>query len=292
MRQQPSKGVLDAFGAENTLIHVPGGRGLCYQDGKGILFRPSDDDEESEYIGTLCKLLLELDPIDYRVPSPILAPGGPEKYVCDGWTAWTYVEGKATPQGNFGTLMRACHAFHVDTARLVTAKPLFISTRQNRFTEADLVTWEEKKLEDVEGLNNDIIVMIQSTLDQLLSLKQPFQHEMKNQLIHGDLTGNVLFDTASNNPPAIIDITLYWRPAEYAEAIIVADGLVWLKEGRELVEMYGFDHTRMQLLARALYWRCLSFAIDPILPWVSENLPKADFAKAIEIVKEMMRIPI
>ncbi|KAF4332110.1 ribosomal L1 [Fusarium beomiforme] len=288
MRQQPSRDVLDAFGAGNNLIHVPGGRGLCYQDGQGVLLRPSDDDEESEYIGSLCKLLVDLNPIDYGIPEPILASGHPEKYVCDGWTAWTYVEGNAIPQGNFKTLMRACRAFHADTARLVTVKPLFISTRKNRFTEADLVAWEEKKLEDVEGVNTDIMAVIQPTLDQLHRLRQPFQQEMKSQLIHGDLTGNVLFDTESNNPPTIIDITLYWRPAEYAEAIIVADGLIWLKEGRELVDMHGFDHTRMQLLVRALYWRCLSFAIDPILPWVNENLPKADFGKAIEIVKEMM----
>ncbi|KAH7486569.1 hypothetical protein FOMA001_g4829 [Fusarium oxysporum f. sp. matthiolae] len=288
MSQTPPPNVLDAFGAEGSLIHVPGGRGLCYRTSQNILLRPSDDGKESEYIAILCKSLLELRPIDYRVPRPIPASGFPARYVCSSWTAWEYLEGKATPQGNFDILMRACRAFHVDAMGLATEKPLFLSTRQDRFTEADLVTWEEKKLEDVEEINSDVMATIQTTLDQLLKLRQPFRQEITNHLIHGDLTGNVLFDSENNSPPAIIDITLYWRPVDYAEAIIVADGLIWLNENRKLVEMFGTDHTRIQLLVRALYWRCLCFAIDPILPWVNDNLPKANFKGAIEIVRELI----
>ncbi|KAF5625705.1 hypothetical protein F52700_9071 [Fusarium sp. NRRL 52700] len=290
MSQPPPPDVLDAFGAEGCLIHVPGGRGLCYRTWQGILLRPSDDDKESEYISALCKSLLELYPNEYRIAGPIPASESPSGYVCDGWTAWEYLEGKATPQGNFDILIRACRAFHADVMKLATEKPMFLSMRQNRFTEADLVTWEEKKLDDVERINGDIMATIQPILDQLLKLRQPFREEIKKQLVHGDLTGNVLFDPENNNPPAIIDITLYWRPAEYAEAIIVADGLIWLNEDRKLVEMFGTDHTRIQLLMRALYWRCLCFAIDPILPWVNENLPKASFTGAIKIVKELMVI--
>ncbi|KAI7760627.1 hypothetical protein LZL87_009511 [Fusarium oxysporum] len=248
MSQTPPPNVLVAFGAEGSLIHVPGGRGLCYRTSQNILLRPSDDDKESEYIATLCRSLLELYPIAYRVPKPIPASEFPARYVCSGWTAWEYLEGKATPQGNFDILMRACRAFHADIMRLITERPSFLSTRQNRFTEADLVAWDEKNLEDVNDVDNNIMAIIEPTLSQLLELRQPFRQEIKNQLIHGDLTGNVLFDSENNNPPAIIDITLYWRPVDYAEAIIVADGLIWLNEDRKLVEMFGTDHTRIQLL--------------------------------------------
>jgi hypothetical protein len=44
-------------------------------------------------------------------------------------------------------------------------------------------------------------------------------------LIHGDLTGNVLFH--DELPPAIIDFTPYWRPLEFQSAVVVADALVW-----------------------------------------------------------------
>lgn len=43
--------------------------------------------------------------------------------------------------------------------------------------------------------------------------------------IHGDLTGNVLF--AAGRAPAVIDFSPYWRPPVFAEAIVVADGLLW-----------------------------------------------------------------
>lgn len=287
MDNRPSPTALEAFSVSNLLTVIPGGRGLCFRTAN-VLLRPSDDNEESEYIGSLCANLLKLDLVDYCVPAPIPVSESPEKYVADGWTAWTFVDGKMAPKGNFEILFKACRGFHTDLRTLVNEKPLFLSNRQNRFTEADLVTWGEKKLEDVQKVNNDIMATIQPSLEQLLRLRQPFQQELRNQLIHGDLTGNVLFDD-SGRPPAIIDITLYWRPAEYAEAIIVADGLIWLGEGRELVEIYGTDHTRMQLLLRALYWRCLSFAIDSIVPWVSENLPKATFGRAIGVVGELVR---
>ena len=41
------------------------------------------------------------------------------------------------------------------------------------------------------------------------------------QLVHCDLTGNVLF--AAGLPPAVIDISPYWRPPSYAEGVVVAD---------------------------------------------------------------------
>jgi len=49
--------------------------------------------------------------------------------------------------------------------------------------------------------------------------------EARSQLIHGDLTGNVLF--AEHLPPAIIDLSPYWRPTSFASAIVIADALVW-----------------------------------------------------------------
>jgi hypothetical protein len=40
----------------------------------------------------------------------------------------------------------------------------------------------------------------------------------------------------------------------------------------------------VQLLVRALYWRYITFAIDPDLEWVRINLPQADFKTAANIV--------
>ena len=46
-----------------------------------------------------------------------------------------------------------------------------------------------------------------------------------DQLVHADLTGNVLL--TRDAPPGIIDISPYWRPPAYAEGIVVADAMCW-----------------------------------------------------------------
>jgi hypothetical protein len=78
-----------------------------------------------------------------------------------------------------------------------------------------------------------------------------------DQLIHGDLTGNVLF--ADDEPPAVIDLSLYWRPVGYATAIVVADAIVWEGAGDELVQ-YALQREEAfgQLLARALVFRLVA----------------------------------
>jgi hypothetical protein len=77
-----------------------------------------------------------------------------------------------------------------------------------------------------------------------------------NQLIHGDLSGNVLFDDLE--PPAIIDITPYWRPPAFATAVIVADALVW--EGANNASIgWAFDiEDFAQYLVRALVYRIVT----------------------------------
>jgi prepilin-type processing-associated H-X9-DG protein len=45
------------------------------------------------------------------------------------------------------------------------------------------------------------------------------------QLIHGDLSGNVLF--ADGLPLAVINMSAYWRPAAYASAIVAVDAVLW-----------------------------------------------------------------
>jgi hypothetical protein len=60
--------------------------------------------------------------------------------------------------------------------------------------------------------------------------------------------------------------------SEYAEAIIVADGLAWNGKSRDLIQFYGIDELGRQMLVTALYWRCLTFAIDPDFKWIQDRL--------------------
>jgi hypothetical protein len=65
-----------------------------------------------------------------------------------------------------------------------------------------------------------------SLVEELASMKRPIA--ATSQLVHGDLTGNVLF--SEGLAPGIIDLSLYWRPPGYAAPSwlwIVLNGRVW-----------------------------------------------------------------
>ncbi len=102
--------------------------------------------------------------------------------------------------------------------------------------------------------------------------------EASSQLIHADLTGNVLFD--DQLPPAVIDFSPYWRPAAFASAIVVADALVWEGADESILDAVAHIEDFGQLLLRALIYRAVTDrhsrprdatdpdGVDPYLPAV------------------------
>lgn len=71
-----------------------------------------------------------------------------------------------------------------------------------------------------------------------------------SQIVHADLTHNVLFDQAM--VPAVIDISPYWRPPEYAEGVVVADAPCWHGAQPSLLEIADVS---VAAVARALLFR-------------------------------------
>ena len=92
----------------------------------------------------------------------------------------------------------------------------------------------------------------------LLSRLEPILRpvEAPCQLVHGDLSGNVLF--ADGQPPAIIDLSPYWRPTAYADAIVAVDGLLWFGADRPLIRLAWTGPDFHQLLVRALVFRLVA----------------------------------
>lgn len=277
----PPAEILRAFGIHETPFQIPGGQNLCYRAGDFIL-KPSGDIAESQWVSQLFRQL----PIssEYSFPLPKEVLNAPGQFVANGWTASSFVAGTSCPKKHIADILGVCRAFHNDLGKLGLGKPRFLSSRSNRWQEADLVTWDEKALTQVENVNEDLLVYFDSVLGTLRSMMQPLPSDVRDQLIHGDMTGNVLFE--DGEPPNIIDFTPYWRPAEYASAIVVADGLAWHDKGEELIKMYGTDHVRMQLLIRALYWRCLTLTIDSDMDWLRTHLPNADYKGATNVLRE------
>ncbi|PVH72600.1 phosphotransferase family protein [Cadophora sp. DSE1049] len=285
----PPADVVQAFGVQGTPQLISGGRDLCYIVGKTV-FKPSEDDLLAQWVAELATKLLSRSPTAYRLAIPVSTVDEPGKYAFKGWTASSFVEGKPGINGYFEDIFQTSRVFHADLRELFEGKPksALVGKHLNRWNEADRVVWGEKRLEDVENVNEEILTHFQPLLDKLAKKMKPLAADRTPyQLIHGDLMGNILFEESGDLPPTIIDLTFYWRPIEYANAIVAADGLAWIGRGADLVRLYVTDteaELKLQLLLRALYWRALTFAIDTDPRWVAENLPKSDYDGAVDIV--------
>ncbi|KAI9151314.1 hypothetical protein HJFPF1_08516 [Paramyrothecium foliicola] len=284
-----SSDILEAFGICDEYQPLAGGRALCFRAGDKVL-KPSDNDEEAQWIATFITSMIQQNgaPASYALPQPIPYVKDPHAFVFRGWTVWSLLPGQAKSPERIPDILRVSQAFHGDIAKMNISKPSFLDQPTNRFQEADLVAWDEKPLEEVAKVDEEIYGWFKADIERLKRIKRPFPSDLPNQLIHGDLTGNVLFDESHKSLPGIIDMTFYWRPALWAEAIVIADGLAWHQQDQKLVELYGLDEFRLQLLVRALYWRIMSFTIDPEMAFVRAFVPTADYTTATKIVEQLI----
>ncbi|MFD4828626.1 aminoglycoside phosphotransferase [Streptomyces uncialis] len=243
----PSAQVLAAFGLTGTPVPLPGGQGQSVL-ADGAVLKPADSTEVSEWGAELFTELADLaaqkEDTAFRVPRPIRAATG--GYVFDGWTSDRLVEGEAGPDGRWDEIRTGGRAFHHSLRQ--TPRPDWLDRQQHPWAVADRVAWEETTV--------NVSPDLREPLRALLDLRQPVS--APSQLIHGDLTGNVLF--APGLPPAVIDFSPYWRPVAYADAIVAADGLLHHGADRALVDSAAPGTDGLQMLVRALIFRLVASA--------------------------------
>jgi uncharacterized protein (TIGR02569 family) len=233
--------VLDAFGVGGAPVPLAGGRGRSIRVG-GFVFKPADGTEEE--VEWAASVLERLAPggSGFRVPAPLRAADG--RSVVEGWTAGEFLEGECGPRGRWSDVLGAGRAFHAALREL--PRPGFLDRRTHPWAVADRVAWGEEQAE--------VAAELAGPLSALLELRRPV--EQASQLVHGDLTGNVLF--AAGEEPAVIDFSPYWRPPLFAEAIVVADGLLWFGPPPDLPVGGGGRPDWRQMLVRALIFRLVA----------------------------------
>lgn len=230
--------VLDTFGAGADPVPLAGGQGGAWRCGDVVL-KPLDTSEQ------MLRWQAELLPRfegrpDFRVAPPLHARNGSLSVA--GWTAWPYLSGRH-PANRWGEVVAAGEAFHLAVRDV--PRPSRLDRRVDRWAIADRVAWGEI---EVEQLRDDPVIA--RLMSHLRPVSQPCQ------LVHGDLSGNVLLHPSL--PPAVIDISPYWRPPAFAAAVVLADALLWHDADEQLVR----DHARLpdlaQLLLRALLFRLVA----------------------------------
>jgi uncharacterized protein (TIGR02569 family) len=176
----------------------------------------------------------------FRVAPPLRADDG--SLCLSGWTAWPYQPGAAAPTSP-AAVMSAGQEFHKAVAPV--PRPDFLAGRDDDWATADRVAWSEMPVgsyESCEGIRD------------LAAHLAPVDAEP--QIVHGDLTGNVLLRPGL--PPAVIDLSAYWRPPAYACAIVLADVLLWHGAGEEVLEGHEPVPELPQMLLRALLFRLVT----------------------------------
>lgn len=242
-RAPPPRHVLTAFGVRGTPTALKGGQGLAWRVDQ-VVFKPADASEGS--LAWQARVLADVPSDTIRVGRPERSRGG--TFIVGGWSASLFCPGRHEPR-RWSDIIAVGRRLHRALAQV--ARPDFLVSRTDRWAIADRAAWGDISLAPYRETPH--VARLEARLEPVRA---------PSQVIHGDLTGNVLF--ADSLPPAVIDLSPYWRPVEFATAIVVADALVW--EGADPVELSSTMDTDQfsQLLTRALLFRIIAdAAADP-----------------------------
>jgi uncharacterized protein (TIGR02569 family) len=239
--EPPPVHVRAAFGARNSEPELIDG-GPVWRCGDAAL-RPATNPAQAAWVAqTLDGLHVD----NVRSARPLRSTDG--RWVVGGWAATRYLSGRAEPRHD--EVVSVAVRLHAATSTL--PRPRFLGARRDVFATADRVAWGEEE-----------VPLDQSLGGRLFDLMSGFgkQTTGPSQVVHGDLFGNVLFD--GSTPPAVIDFVPYYRPAEWAAAVVVVDALAWGGADEGIVKRWVHLPDWPQALLRALLFRLAVHALHP-----------------------------
>lgn len=235
----PNIDVLKAFGLSGEPRRLSGGQGTTYRFGNAVL-KPIDNIDEASWVADLNTRLVS---DAFRVPKPIKADNG--SWVWKGWIASEFIEG-AHEKNLYTEAITISQEFHGALKSIL--KPSFIDQKDNVWAVADRIAWGEQPFPD--------FALTAKYFQKVSSLFKPI--ESPCQLIHGDWgLGNILF--TKDDKPAVIDFSPYWRPADFAIAIMIIDALAYENARPTIVDLCAQIKQFDQLLLRALTRRICEY---------------------------------
>jgi uncharacterized protein (TIGR02569 family) len=227
--------VLDEWGV-TAATPLEGGRGtaFCADD---VVFKPVTDDVQAIWIAELLATLPE--PSDIRLIRPARSRSG--RWVVNGWSAWHRLDG-TLQIGDWRAALEVSRHFH---AHVADVQQPDVPPASHPWAIGDRYAWGERAFE-MPAEFSDVATRLESSREAL---------SLPNQLVHGDLLNNIL--VADHLRPAVIDVSPYWRPARYADAIIVVDAFGWNGAGADALDTMR-DPQGVQLMIRATLFRLAS----------------------------------
>jgi uncharacterized protein (TIGR02569 family) len=243
----PPADVLHAFGAKEPAVMLRGGMGGTWRSGELVLKRSAEDPAWLEWEA---HVLAAARTDRIRVQHVRGARDG--RHVVDGWIARDFLVGAHEP-GRWPEIIDAGDALHAALAGIPSRllRPPAVS-RDHAWAVADRIAWGEIAVPAGAGFDD-------ADLSELLDARRPVS--APSELVHGDLTGNVLF--ADGLVPGIIDFSPYLRPTAYAIGVVVADAVVWEGADLDLLATVADRPEMGQCLVRALIFRHVTALLLP-----------------------------
>jgi uncharacterized protein (TIGR02569 family) len=231
--------VLAAFGLPGaTARRLGGGAGRTWAAG-GVVLKPVDDAVEAAWVADVLAGLVE---DGFRVHRPVRSGAG--TWVAEGWSAWTRLAGEHDTSGRWDEVLGVGE--RLGAALRGVPRPAFLDARTHAWAVGDRVAWGEQPL----VVTHEVL---RPLAERLAALLRP--HDDPSQVVHGDLAGNVLF--APGAAPGVIDVTPYWRPARFCQAVVAVDAVLWYGAPPGLLAAVpGGDRT--SLSARAALYRLVT----------------------------------
>lgn len=221
-----------------------------------VLIRPVTDNALAAWSA---RVLDTLTVDGLRVARPLRSSDG--RWVVAGYSACEYVSG--TPQPRYDELVATSLRLHTATASV--RRPRLLDDRDGLTARADAAAWGERAI-TMEPSAGGLL------FDDLARYRR--QIRLPAQVVHADLFGTVLFD--GDAPPAILDLVPFWRPVEWAAAVIVVDALAWGGGDPALLATWAHLDGWPQALLRALLFRVALHAQHPAS--TAESLRGLDYA--------------
>jgi len=261
----PPDRVIRAFGRSGVPQPLGGGSGTAWRVGSIVLKRA---DMSASEIDWQAHVLATTRPHGVRLVLPLRSAEG--MFVVEGWIATPYVDAVHEPR-RWLDILAVGRRLAAGLAGV--PRPAFLDVRRTPWDVADRVAWGEEAIEGTGRYPH---------IDALARLRQPI--DSSGQVIHGDLTGNVLF--AAGLAPAIIDFVAYWRPAAYMGAIVIADALVWESAPDDVVANLDGGPDAPQFLVRALLFRAIADVLRQ--PGPDPAAAVGPFAHAVDIARSLV----
>ncbi|CRK61771.1 FIG00820743: hypothetical protein [Alloactinosynnema sp. L-07] len=208
-----------------------------------VALRPASSPAEAAWVA---QTLGDLHVPDLRIARPVRSSDG--RYVVGGWVGFRFIEGRAEPR--YDEVVSASLRLHQATVDL--PRPRFLNLRADVFALADRAAWGEEKAPLDIDLGGKLF-------DEFASRRAKV--DLKSQVVHGDLFGNVLF--VGDAAPGIIDFTAFHRPAEWAAAVVVVDAMAWGGADDAIAKRWAHLPEWPQALLHALLFRLAVHALHP-----------------------------